>query len=213
MNFFLKIIKKLSLKIMKSFTIFAIFILLAAGGIFYVKNIITDQLNPPKSTLIQRADKIADFSKIPKGYTVTKALNLFGVSAVVAEYPKTGQYMGIINTGQSMNIAKTDIETGSLSRKLQDYALKTASPSIKLNNLEISPQGNFDAFKQSVPYAKIKVKLSGIKSEKVYDGMIGIASRPGTAQKTQNELIVSINKTGTFNQKVAEKFFKSVKLQ
>lgn len=189
---------------------FVILIALAAGGVFYIKNSVSSQLHPPKSELMQRAEKIADFSKILKSYTVTKALNVIGVTAVIAEHPQTGQYMAIIDPGWAMNISKTDIQTGNLGQKLTDYALKTSSPGIKLNKLEITPKGNLKVFNQSIPYAEIKVKLSGLTSETTYDGMIGIALKPGT---NKSELIVSLNKNGTFKQKIAENFFKNVKLQ
>jgi len=45
---------------------FAILVVLAAGGVFYLKNNISSQLHPPKTELMQRAEKIADFSKILK---------------------------------------------------------------------------------------------------------------------------------------------------
>jgi len=189
---------------------FAILVVLAAGGVFYLKNNISSQLHPPKTELMQRAEKIADFSKILKCYTVTKALNVIGVTAVIAEHPQTGQYMALIDPGWAMNISKKDIETNRLAQKLTDYALKASSPNIKLNKLEITPKGSLNVFNQSVPYAKLKVKISGLSSEKTYEGMIGIASNPRT---NKSELIVSLNKNGTFKQKIAENFFKNVKLQ
>jgi hypothetical protein len=206
----MKLFSKLFKIIITAVIGFVVLIALAAGGIFYLKSSVNSQLHPPKSELLQRAEIIADFSKIPENYNVTKALNVIGVTAVVAEHPKTGQYMAIIDTGWAMNISKTDIQTGSLRQKLTDYALKISSPSIKLNNLEIMPKGEFKAFNQPVPYAEIKVKFSGINSEKTYEGMVGIISNPKT---NKNELIASLNKKGTFSQKIAEKFFKSVKLQ
>lgn len=189
---------------------FIVLIALAAVGVFYLKNTVSYQLHPPKSELMQRADKIGDFSKIPKSYNVTKALNVIGVTSIVAEHPQSGQYMAIIDPGWTMNISKNDIQTGNLKQKLTDYALKASSPNIKLNRLEIEPKGNFQAFNQFVPYAQIKVRISGLSSEKTYEGMIAIVSKPGT---NKNELIVSLNKNGTFNQKIAENFFQSVKLQ
>ncbi|MEI8388588.1 MAG: hypothetical protein WCG23_01760 [bacterium] len=189
---------------------FAILIIMAAIGVFSLKNVVSVQLHPQKSELIQRAEKIADFSKILNTYTVTKALNVIGVTAVVAEHPKTGQYMAIIDPGWAMNISKNDIQTGRLHQKLTDYASKISSPGIKLNKLEIMPKGNFNAFNQSIPYAQIKVKISGLSSETTYDGMIGIVVNPETSK---SELIVSLNKNGTFKQKIAENFFKDVKLQ
>ncbi|HBG48149.1 MAG TPA: hypothetical protein DDW90_01295 [Cyanobacteria bacterium UBA9971] len=158
---------------------------------------------------MKRAEKIGDFSKISKDYNVTKALNVIGVTSIVAEHPKTGQYMAIIDPGWTMNITKTDIQTGSLGKKLTDYALKASSPNIKLNKLEIMPKGNFKAFNQSVPYAQIKVKISGLSSETTYEGIIAIVSKDGT---NKNKLIVSLNKSGAFKQKIAENFFKNVKL-
>lgn len=189
---------------------FIILITLAAGTIFYLKNTISNQLHPPKSELMKRAEKIADFSNLLEGYTVTKALNVIGVTAVVAEYSQTGQYMAIVDPGWAMNISKSDIQTGSLKQKLTDYALKASSPNIKLKKLEVTPKGNLTVFNQSVPYAEVRVKVSGITSGATYEGIIGIASKPGT---DKTELIVSLNKNGTFKQEVAENFFKNVKLQ
>lgn len=189
---------------------FIILIALAAGSVFYLQNTISSQLHPPKSELMQRAEKLADFSSILKGYTVTKALNIIGVTAVVAEHPQTGQYMAIIDPGWALNISKTDIQSGSLKQKLTDYALKASTPTIKLKKLEIKPEGNITAFNQSVPYAKVKVRVSGITSGATYEGIIGIASKPGT---DKTELIVSLNKSGTYKQEIADNFFKNVKLQ
>ena len=184
---------------------FIILIALAATGVFYLKNTVSYQLHPPKSELMKRAEKIGDFSKISKDYNVTKALNVIGVTSIVAEHPQTGQYMAIIDPGWTMNIAKTDIQTGSLGKKLTDYALKASSPNIKLTQLEIMPKGSFKAFNQSVPYAQIKVKISGLSSETTYEGIIAIVSKEGT---NKNKLIVSLNKSGAFKQKIAENSFK-----
>ena len=188
---------------------FIILIVVAAVCVFSLKNTVSYQLHPPKSELMKRAEKIGDFSKISKDYNVTKALNVIGVTSIVAEHPKTGQYMAIIDPGWTMNISETDIQTGNLKQKLVDYALKASSPNIKLNKLEIMPKGNFKAFNQSVPYAQIKVKISGLSSETTYEGIIAIVSKDGT---NKNKLIVSLNKSGAFKQKIAENFFKNVKL-
>jgi len=205
-----KFINKFGLILLTSVIGFAIMTGLVAVGVFYLKNTVSDQLHPPKSELKERSEKVADFSKISKDYTVTKALNVIGLTAVIAEHPETGQYMAIIDPGWAMNISKDDILTGSLRQKLTAYASKASSPNIKLNKLEIWPKGNFKAFNQSIPYAEIKVKISGLTTEKTYEGMIGIISKPGT---NKNKLIVSLNKNGTFKQAVAENFFKKVKLQ
>lgn len=210
MRFILNIIKNFTF-IMTKWALGLLFVAgIATCGMFYLKNAVNSQLNPPKSELMQRAETIGNFSKIPKGYSITKALNLVGLTAVVAEHNKTGQYMAIVDTGWAMNISKNDIQTGSLSKKLQDYALKAASPNIKLENIEIIPKGDFNAFNQSVPYAQIKIKIAGSNTEKIYSGMIGIASGK---QTNKNKLIVSLNRKGNFNQQVAENFFKKVSLQ
>ncbi len=193
---------------------FILLILLTIGGIFYLKNAINNQFNPPKPELMQRAAQLGDFSKIPEGYGVTKALNIMGVTAVVGEYSKTGQYMAIVNPEWSIHVTKNDIQTGILKHKLMDYAAKVNSPNIKLNNLEIEPKGSFTAFNQSVPYVKAKITLSSVNSRKIstkknYEGIIGIIENPKTGK---SELIVSLNSKGKFSQKVAENFFKKVKI-
>jgi len=194
---------------------FVLLLVITIGGIFYLKNSINSQLNPPKAELMQRAEKIGDFSKLPKGYSVAKAMNIFGISAVIGEYSKTGQYMAIIDTKWSIKLAKDDINNGNLRQKLMDFAQKVNTPHLSLSNMEIQPKGTFTAFNQAIPYAYTKISFSQLNShtspsKKLYEGIIGIVESPKTSKL---KLIVSVNTKGNFNQKVAEKFFKNVSVQ
>lgn len=246
----MKTVKKFALGIFSAIGI-TVWLILAAGGIFYltnlisshfykpnsallqqaqnsgvytpkntfgqvksslVGNIINNQLNPSKTELIQRAQKIADFTQVPEGYYVTNAVDALGFTAVVAEHPKTEQYMAIIDPSWALKIDKNDLQTGALKKKLEDYALKVIPANIQIKNFEISPRGYFTAFNQQVPYGEGHVKVYDASSRLTYEysGIIGIVSSP---ESNKNELIVAVNTQGKTDQQVAERFFQKVNLQ
>ncbi len=173
----------------------------------------TDAKNmPPEQylTIMQNAEKMADFSEINKDYIITKTINISSMNAVFAEYQKTGQYMAIVNPGELINISKKDLHSGRLKQFVIDNAAKLATPDLKLKQLDVIPMGKLYACNQSVPYASVKIKIFRNGTETAYQGMVGIITDPKT---NKNELIVSGHRKGHYEQKIAENFFKDVKLQ
>ena len=176
------------------------------GGVDYVKGLIDSYLNPPSQKTQIEAQKIANFSKVPKNYEILKALDIFGVKAVVANERKTDQKMVFADPGWAFKLSKNDIRSNNIDEQLKNIASKFAIQPIKVKNLEIEKKGNFEALNQTIPYVKVKVYLSG-SPYKNLEGIIGVANM----EDNKNKLVISLNEPGKYSEQVAEKFFKSIK--
>lgn len=203
-------LKFISSLISKIFTVLVILILLfPCGGLNFIKNTIYSFFNPPEKILMVNAQKVADFSQIPDNYELIKAYDMFGINAVIAQENKTRQKVAVVNTGWVLNITKEDIKSNTAISKLEEITKnikELKNININLDQVKIEKKGSFTAFNQDIPYIKAKIKLSG-DQKRNFEGIIGVVTKPNL----KNDLLVSINEPGKYNQKVAEKFFRKIK--
>ncbi|MFH0702141.1 MAG: hypothetical protein V2B14_01195 [bacterium] len=186
-------------------TMILVISLLAFTGISYIKNIVSSQFHSSKIDIQTRTQKFGNFSKIPKEYELTKAIDMFGIKAVIAEHKQTGQHLILANIENILSISKNDINSNIINIKLEKLISKFSNEAVKLNSFKIEQKSFFKVFNQNVPYIKVKFSLSG-KIQKNLEGIIGIINNPDK----ENNIIVSVNESGKFNQDIAEKFFKSI---
>ena len=154
-----------------------------------------------------RSKEIGNFSDIPQDYKIIKAVNALGMRGIVASYPNSKQYMAVVDTGNVLNITKSDLQTGRAEEELLEYGKKMLPPNIKVTKLDIIPQGSIHAFDQSVPCAEMRIKLEGINSNRTYRGFVGIATSP---RDNKDHIIFSMNERGYYDKKIAENYYKSV---
>ena len=83
-----------------------IFVFTTFGGMEYVKTLVDSWANPPKNTVQQQARRIGDFSAMPNDCKLVRTVDMFGLTAAVAENNKTAQKMAVINPGWAINITK-----------------------------------------------------------------------------------------------------------
>lgn len=176
------------------------------GGLNYIKGIIDSQLYPKKPDITAQAQKLADFSKLPKGYELIRSVNMFGVNAVIAQHGQTNQKMALVDTGWIVNVNKNDIKTNNIVQELQKTA-KQYVPQVKLNQIEILDKGSFKAINQDIPYLRVKVNIAN-SAQKNLEGIIGVAN----ISNNKNNIVLSVNEPGKYKQNITEKFFRSVKL-
>lgn len=186
----------------------ALLIFYLFGGVDYVKGYIDSLMNPPKNEIEIKAQKLGDFSKLSKEYKLTRAVDMLGVNAVVAEHKQTNQNIALVDPGVILKVTKNDIKQNTLDNKIKEVANRFNNLPIKLGDIQVTKKGTFKALNQDVPYAKVKIQLSGAINKDL-EGIIGIASTSGT----QNNLVVSMNEPGKYNQKVTEGFLKNIKLK
>ena len=57
-------------------------------------------VNPSHDIVLERAQKIGDFSKIHTEFEIEKAAGIMGYNAVLAEHKATGQKMVVVDSGK-----------------------------------------------------------------------------------------------------------------
>lgn len=188
--------------------IFVLIILFPCGGLNYIKSLISSYQHPKQVEMQVKADRFGDISKVPKEYQLIKALDVFGINAVIVENKKTEQKMAIIDSGCMFNITKKDIKSNNLEDQLKKISLKFPYSPFKLDKLDILKKGSFKAFNQNIPYVRVKVSLTGNQKNN-FEGIIGVVAYPDN----KNNLVVSYNDSNKYNQKIAENFFKTIKIK
>lgn len=187
--------------------LFAGFLFYVFGGFDWAQKEFNAKFNPSNAVVSEEAQKMADFSKLPKNYELKKAVNMLGVKAVIAEDKKNSQKMALVDTGWAVHISKDDIKSSNIEEQLKGVAQRFEKVA-KIDSLMVSKKSSFKAMGQNVPYVKIKVGVAG-NDKQSFEGIIGVA----TNHDGKDNLIISASEPGKFSQKDAETFFKSVNLK
>ena len=72
----------------------------AIGGQRWLKDQFINFVNPSKDVVLERAQKVGDFSKINKEFEIEKAAGVLGYNAVLAEHKASGQKMIVVDSGK-----------------------------------------------------------------------------------------------------------------
>ena len=73
---------------------------MAFGGQDWIKKQVNDYINPSKDVVLERAQKIGDFSKVNKEFEIEKAAGVLGYNAVLAEHKASGQKLLVVDFWQ-----------------------------------------------------------------------------------------------------------------
>ncbi len=167
------------------------------------------QLNSNNEELRARAEKVADFSRIPAGFEITRAIDLTGIKVVLASYPYSGQVMGIVDPGWALNINSKDITIEKLEEQIKVLVSNiNKQDKVNINNFKVEKSDSFRAFDQTIPYIKVLFSVSGSHEQEI-KGIIGMVKNPLT---NKNLLVVSYNEPGKYRQITTERFFQSIEL-
>ena len=187
--------------------LFAGFLFYIFGGFDWAQKEFNTRFNPSSLMVKKEAQKMADFSKLPKHFELKKAVNMLGIKAVMAEDKKNNQKMVLVNTGWAVHISKEDIKSNHIENQLKSVAQRFEKVA-KLDRLIVSKQGSFKAMDQNIPYVNIKIGVAG-NDKQSFEGIIGVV----TNSDNKDNLIISANEPGKFSQKEAEIFYKSIKFK
>lgn len=160
---------------------------------------------PTQETMIEKSRDVADFSKIPDEYEISKSANVLGYRAVIAEHEATGQKLAVVNENKGIKLTKEDFKNGQLKKKIDDINQKLSYQYIHVENFKIIKQGTMQTMGQTVPYAQFEAEVTNLPIKKI-KGMISVASD----KDGKNKIIVSANDGGKYSQIIAEQFFKKV---
>lgn len=160
---------------------------------------------PSQEAMIEKSRDIADFSRIPDEYEITRSANIFGFKAVIAEHDATGQKLAVVNENKTIHLSKKDFKDGSLQKKIDEATKKLSYQYVHVENLKITKTGKMRALEQTVPYAAFEAEVTNLPVKKV-KGIISVAE----TEEGKNKILISANTGNKYSQIIAEQFFKKV---
>ena len=194
-------------------TIFKIIILILAyigfqslGGVDFVKDKFEEYTKPSQETLIEKAKKVADLSKISDEYTIDRTASIMGYSLVLAEHRGSGQKLAIIDPKSEDLITKNDFKTGEINKKLKDLNDKFQYQLVRLENFEVTRKGTIKAMGQTVPYVKFEADTINLPIGHV-SGIVGLAKN----SQGKSVILASVNNDDKYSHIITEEFFRKVK--
>ena len=202
----MKFIKNLITLIVMTFAVIGF---MSIGGVDFMKNLFTNfgRFNKSQETLMDKANKIADFSNINKEeYEVSKAVNYMGYKTVIAEHNASGQKFIVIDSSKDPLLTKQDFETGNVDNKIQTLNKMLKKQNIYLYSIKIIKKSAMQTMEQTVPYVKLEAEPKNLYGIKKITGIIGAA---GEGKNTK--ILVSFNKDDKYSQIITDQFFKDVK--
>ena len=179
---------------------------LSIGGKEWVANLWNAHMGKNPQTLLEKAQKVGDFSQINEEYELEKASGMFGYNGVLAEHKATGQKMIVVDDHKKPLLTKQDIISGEIEPKIKASLGKIKYQSLGLEEFEVTKHGNLYSYGQTVPYARFNAKISRFP----------IGTMSGVVAVTQNKdgqdrILISVNEKNKYSQLLAEEFFKKIK--
>ncbi|MGN0014231.1 MAG: hypothetical protein ACI37T_02295 [Candidatus Gastranaerophilaceae bacterium] len=177
--------------------ILAVVVFFAIGGVTFFKDFVNDFSSKFQIIQAQKAEEIADFSKLDKEFEIVSSSNL----------PKIGKYVYIKHgtSSQKFYLLKPD-KKGMLTKK--DFSTKEADNKIlsfvenlkilHLENFEITGRGTMPYQTQTIPYVKIKSEISNLPIKGI-EGIVGTA-----VFNNENIIVIAINSKGKYSGIITE---------
>lgn len=179
---------------------------LSIGGKEWIVNIFDKYIHSSNETIMQKAQKVGDFSKINEEFALEKATGMLGYNGVVAEHKATGQKMVVVDANNKPILTRDDIISGNIEPKLKSSLGKLKYQAIGLEDFTITKHGEMDSFGKTVPYVKFKAKISRFPVGEI-GGVIAVAQN----KDGEDRILVSANENSKYSQLLAEEFFKKIK--
>lgn len=179
---------------------------IAFGGQNWIKDSINNFLHPTKDVILERAQKVGDFSKIDKEFEIEKAAGLMGYNAVVAEHKASGQKMVVVDTSKKTIISQADIKAPDAEARIKNAISKFKYQSAALEEFHITEKGTMTSYGQEIPYVKFRAKLKKLPIGEI-SGIISVVED----EKGNDKILVSANQGEKYSQLISNEFFKVIK--
>lgn len=179
---------------------------LSIGGKDWVSSMWNKYVHKTPQTILEKAQKVGDFSQINEEFELEKASGMLGYNGVLAEHKASGQKMIVIDDNKKPLLTKTDIETGEVEQKLKSSLGKLKYQSIGLEDFEITKHGTMHAFGKDVPYVRFNARISRFPVGTM-SGVVSVVETPAG----ENRLLISANEKSKYSQLLSEEFFKKIK--
>ena len=179
---------------------------MALGGKEFVSGLIGNYFNPSKETMLERAQKVGDFSKINDEFEIEKAAGIMGYNAVVAEHKASGQKMCVVDSGDKDILTAEDIKSDNVEEKLYKAVSKIKYQAVSVEDLKVTKHGTMNSYGKEVPYVKFEARIKKLPIGDI-GGIISVAeTKDGEAR-----LLISANEKNKYSQLISDEFFRKIK--
>lgn len=179
---------------------------MALGGKELVSGLINNYFNSPKDTMLERAQKVGDFSKINDEFEIERAAGIMGYNAVVAEHKASGQKMFVVDSGDKDILTAEDIKSENVEEKLYKAISKIKYQAVSVEDLKVTKHGTMHSYGKEVPYVKFEARIKKLPIGDV-GGIISVAE----TKDGESRLLISANEKSKYSQLISDEFFKKIK--
>ena len=179
---------------------------LALGGKDLIVSLVGNYFNPPKDVVMERAQKVGDFSKINDEFEIEKAAGIMGYNAVVAEHRASGQKMLVVDSGDKKILTADDIKSDNVEEKLHKAISKIKYQAISVDDIKVTKHGTMNSYGKEVPYVKFEARVKKLPIGDI-GGIISVAS----TKDGEERILISANEKSKYSQLISDEFFKKIK--
>lgn len=179
---------------------------LSLGGKELVTGLINNYFNPSKDVMLERAQKVGDFSKINDEFEIEKAAGILGYNAVVAEHKASGQKMFVVDSGEKAVLTVEDIKSDKAEEKLQKALSKIKYQAISVEDLKVTKHGTMNSYGKEVPYVKFEARVKKLPIGDV-GGIVSVAQ----VKDGEQRLLISVSEKNKYSQLISDEFFRKIK--
>lgn len=179
---------------------------LSLGGKELVTGLINNYFNPSKDVMLERAQKVGDFSKINDEFEIEKAAGIMGYNAVVAEHKASGQKMFVVDSGEKAVLTVEDIKSDKAEEKLQKALSKIKYQAISVEDLKVTKHGTMNSYGKEVPYVKFEARVKKLPIGDV-GGIVSVAQ----VKDGEQRLLISVSEKNKYSQLISDEFFRKIR--
>ena len=179
---------------------------ISIGGKELVSSMIHNRFNPPVDKMLERAQKIGDFSNINSEFEIEKAAGIMGYNAVLAEHKASGQKMIVVNSGSKKLLTQQDLTSDNVEEKLMSSLKNIKYTSASVESLNVVDRGTIFSYGQTVPYVKFEARVKKLPIGDVA-GMISVVQD----SKGEDRILISASEKSKYSQLISNEFFKEIK--
>ena len=179
---------------------------IAFGGKTWIKDQVYNFMHPTHDVVLERAQKIGDFSKIDKEFEIEKAAGIMGYNAVLAEHKASGQKMVVVDSGKKTLLTTEDIKAPDAEQRIKNAISKFKYQTTAIEEFHITEQGTMRSYGKEIPYAKFTAKIKKLPIGEI-SGIISVVKD----EKGNDKILVSANQAEKYSQLISNEFFKEIK--
>ncbi len=176
------------------------------GGQDWIKQQFMNFVNPSKDVVLERAQKVGDFSKVNREFEIEKAAGILGYNAVLAEHKASGQKMVVVDSGEKQILTQEDIKSSQAEEKIKAAINKIKYQSAAVEEFHVTEKGTMKSYGKEIPYVKFTARIKKFPIGEI-SGIISVVQD----SKGNDKILVSANEKSKYSQLISNEFFKEIK--